>query len=133
MLEVESVHACGKSLDRVFLLKPIAVAEVKFESERLHFIGFEIFRLEVTLDRVFVRRIIMPITGRAKNHVLRHMGFPKLHRLANDDVFDTCTSRMSRHGQPKGSRADDEQRKMFCHKASNRYYLVCPAGSSGFP
>src|SRR6266508_5449523 len=118
MREAESVYACRKSLNRVFLLKPIAVAEIKVESERLHFVGFEIFRLEVTFNRVFVRRIIMPITGRAKNHALRHMGFPKLHRLANDDMFNIGALRMSRHSQPKGSCANDEQRKMFCHKGS---------------
>jgi hypothetical protein len=115
------LHPCGQDLNPFLLHKPLDVAQIKVERQWLNVDRFELLAFEIAVNRILVEWIIVPVAGGTEIHAGRHIGLPKIHRLAEGHVLDVFVPGIRRHCQAIRASADDEQGEMFCHGC----FLLC--------
>src|SRR2546428_6992611 len=86
---LEAMHESGKRLNGLLLLEPRGVAQEEVERDRLSPVCVHVVRACVCLESVHAQWIDMPVPGRSEEHPSGHVGFPEIHRVADEYVIES--------------------------------------------
>src|SRR6516162_7929088 len=116
-------------LDRILTHKPARVIEERVQRHRFDLLGGDSAVYEVRIKRCHFTRVELPIGTRTQKHSARHIRFPKVKRLADDDYIHSQIFRIGGGGDAIRPRADDEERGMIHGKTFPS--LRAPATANG--
>jgi hypothetical protein len=105
--DFETLNVDRMRLNVLFLLEPGSIGEVEVERKWFDILSCLAQRMKKRFDSMNVQRIEMPVTCRTQIHTAWHVSAPKLHRLPNDQMFDSVVLHLRRQREPKWSCPDD--------------------------
>src|SRR5437879_8220505 len=112
---LEAMHESGKRLNGLLLLEPRGVAQEEVERDRLSPVCVHVVRARVCLESVHAQWIDMPVPGRSEEHPSGHVGFPEIHRVADEYVIESPIPGVGGHSQAVWTGSNDQQRHLLRH------------------
>src|SRR4026208_497027 len=121
----------GERRDFLLLLKPLRVAKVEIERERLDLKRGQALACQKALDGVPSQGVEVPIALRSKIHSFRHVHLPKLHGLSDYHMAYAEMLGVGGRCETEGSGTDNEQARATFHKPPPQSTAPDPMDGAG--